>query len=316
MKAFKNFILGYVCKDIKKIFETIDESYFENAEEIRIRLNKPMYLRGGGKEYFFNSKGICDIDSAYIPKREDINGIMELISRFSVYAFQEEIKQGFIPLPKGVRVGICGKAIFENGQVKTIKNISGFNFRIPREVIGCSKDIIDFIAIPNIFHTLIISPPCCGKTTLLRDIIRTLSCGIKGKFDGVNIGVADERSEIGGTFFGKEENDLGIRTDVIDGGRKENSIYMLLRAMSPRVIAFDEIGRPEEVKAVCDAVNSGVKVICTIHSENIDDLKTRYIFKKIKEKNIFQRYIVLSSRRGPGTIDGVYDEDFKEIKKT
>jgi len=314
MRAFKDFILSYVRDDIKKIFSMIDEVYFERSEEIRIRLNKPMYFRSRGKDLFFDRNGkICNINRAYVPKKEDINGIMELISRFSVYAFQDEIKQGFIPLPKGVRVGISGKAILENGQVKTIKNISGFNFRIPMEIIGCSNNIIDFITKPNIRHTLIVSPPCCGKTTLLRDIIRTLSYGIEGKFEGVNVGVADERSEIGGTFFGKEENDLGIRTDVIDGGKKESSIYMLLRAMSPQVIAFDEIGTPEEVSAVCDAVNSGVKIICTIHSENIDDLKTRYIFKKIYERSIFERYVVLSGRDGPGTIEGIYDENFERL---
>jgi len=313
MKAFKEFILNYVCGDIKKIFERVDERLFQVSEEVRIRRDKPLYLRNGGKEFFLSKSGICSSEEAYIPKREDINSIMEFISRFSVYAFEEEIRQGFIPLPKGVRVGICGKAVVENGIVKTIKNVSALNFRIPREVIGCSDSVIDFITYPRIFHTLIVSPPCCGKTTLLRDIIRSLSNGVKNKFAGVNVGVADERSEIAGTFFGKEQNDLGIRTDVIDGGKKEKSIYMLLRAMAPQVIAFDEIGSVEEVLAVCDAVNSGVKIICTIHSEGIDDLKTRYIFQKIYERNIFERYIVLSNLKGPGTIEGVYNQNFEKI---
>ncbi len=313
MKSLKNFIIGYMPIGIKKIFENIDENIFEYAEEIRIRLNKPLYIQTGTEEIFLNETGVCSYEKAYMPKREDINGIMERISNFSVYAFEEEIRQGYIPLPKGIRVGICGKSVFENGQVKTIKNISGFNFRIPREIIGCCKDIIDFIVYPRIFHTLIISPPCCGKTTLLRDIVKTISDGIIGKFKGVNVGVADERSEIAGTFLGNAENNLGIRTDVIDGGRKDKSIYMLLRAMAPKVIAFDEIGNIEEVSAVCDAINSGVKIICTIHSENIEDLKKRYIFKEISKKNIFERYIVLSNKSGAGTIEGIYDRDFLKL---
>lgn len=315
MKSFKKFIIGYMWGKIKKIFEDIDDEIFESAEEIRIRLNKPLYIRAGTNERFLNEKGFSDIHMAYTPTRDDINGIMELISGFSVYAFEEEIKRGFIPLPKGVRVGICGKAVLENGQVKTIKNISGFNFRIPKEIIGCSEKIIDFITYPKIFHTLIVSPPCCGKTTLLRDIIKNLSDGMDGKFDGVNIGVADERSEIAGTFLGKQENDLGNRTDVIDGGKKEQSIYMLLRAMAPQVIAFDEIGNAGEVQAVCDAANSGVKIICTIHSEDINDLRTRFIFKEMEKRNIFERYIVLSGKNGAGTIEGVYDRDFRKIIK-
>ncbi len=311
--TFKKFILEYLYGDLKTIFSNIDENLIEKIEEIRIRLNKPLYLQGDGKEFFLNFNGICDYRNAYIPDKEVINGVMELISRFSAYAFEDEIKNGFIPLPRGVRVGISGKAVLENGQVKILKNISGFNFRIPREVFGCSNKIIDFIAIPRIFHTLLVSPPCCGKTTLLRDVIRSLSDGISGKFDGVTVGVADERSEIAGTYLGNEENYLGIRTDVIDGGKKDKSIYMLLRAMSPRVIAFDEIGNIDEVTAVCDAINSGVKIICTIHSENIEDLKSRYIFQKIYERNIFERYVVLSRKNGVGTVDGVYDSDFNKL---
>ncbi len=313
MESFKEFFLGYVCKNIRQAFGEVDNDIFSFAEEIRIRLNKPMYLKAGEKEWFVNEKGVCGQALAYIPKREDMRETMELISRHSTYAFEEEIKQGFIPLPKGVRVGICGKAVLERGEIKTIKNISGFNFRIPREVIGCCKKVIDFIVYPKIMHTLIVSPPCCGKTTMLRDIIRTLSFGIDGKFKGVTVGVADERSEIGGSFFGEEQNNLGPRTDIIDGGKKGQAVYMLLRAMSPNVIAFDELGNEEEVCAVCDAVNSGVKIICTIHSDNIEDLKTRYIFQKIFQKNIFERYIVLSDKFGSGTLEGVYDKDFVKI---
>lgn len=311
--TFKKFILEYLYGDLKTIFSNIDENLLEKIEEIRIRLNKPLYLQGDGKEFFLNISGICDYRNAYTPNKETINGVMELISRFSAYAFEDEIKNGFIPLPRGVRVGISGKAVLENEQVKILKNISGFNFRIPREVFGCSNKIIDFITKPRIFHTLLVSPPCCGKTTLLRDIIRNLSDGISGKFNGVTVGVADERSEIAGTYLGNEENYLGIRTDVIDGGKKDKSIYMLLRAMSPRVIAFDEIGNIDEVTAVCDAINSGVKIICTIHSENIEDLKSRYIFQKIYERNIFERYVVLSRKNGVGTVDGVYDSDFNKL---
>ena len=206
MEKLKEIVLKYVCNDIKKIFENIEDDIFAKTEEIRIRLDKPLYFQVRGEEIFLNKNGVCNLSQAYYPNKADINGIMELISRFSIYAFEEEIKQGFIPLQKGIRVGISGKAVLDNGQVKTIKNISSFNFRIPSEVIGCSEKIIDYIVCPKILHTLIISPPCCGKTTLLRDIIRTLSSGIKGKFKGVNVGVADERSELGGVFFGKEEN--------------------------------------------------------------------------------------------------------------
>ncbi len=309
----KEFINGYMSKNIKKIFNVISDEIFNNAEEIRIRLNKPLYLKGTYKEYFMNENGVCDISKAYCPNKEDMKEIIEFISDFSLYAFEDELKNGFIPLSNGVRVGICGKVVFENGQVKNVKNISSFNFRIPKNIEGCCKNIIDFITYPKIFHTLIVSAPCCGKTTMLRDIIKTLSNGIIGKFEGVSVGVADERSEIACNFFGSNIKDLGLRTDIIEGGKKDSSIYMLLRSMSPRVIAFDEIGNLNEVLAVCDAINSGVKVICTIHSDNIDDLKERYIFKEMFKRNIFERYIVLSNKNGAGTLEGVYDKNFVKI---
>lgn len=309
----KRKVTRYFGKKIKNMLENISENVFESAEEIRVRLDRPIYLKCALEERFFGENGITDIKNAYIPVKEDIIQILELISRFSLYAFEDEIRQGYIPLPNGFRVGIAGRTVVENGGVKTIKNISGFNFRIPKEVIGCSEKIIDYIAVPQLRHTLIVSPPCAGKTTLLRDIIRMLSNGVDGKFKGVTVGVADERSEIAGSFRGAAQNDVGMRTDVLDGCPKAQGMLMLLRAMSPNVIAADEIGSSEDLEAVLNVLNAGVKVVCTIHAENIEDLNSKYIFEKIRKNKIFERYIFLSNRMGAGTIEGIFDGDFLRL---
>lgn len=309
----KRKVARYFGKKIKNILECVDENMFENAEEIRVRLDKPLCLKNALGECFLGENGITDSKSAYMPIKEDIMQILELISRFSLYAFEEEIRQGYIPLPNGFRVGITGRTVIENGCIKTIKNISGFNFRIPKEVIGCCEKIIDYIAVPKVHHTLIVSPPCAGKTTLLRDIIRVLSNGIDGKFKGMTVGVADERSEIAGAFRGAAQNDVGIRTDVLDGCPKAQGMLMLLRAMSPNVIAADEIGNEEDMEAVLNVLNAGVKVICTIHAEGIEDLKSKYIFEKMQINKMFERYVFLSNKMGAGTIEGIFDGDFVRL---
>lgn len=312
----RDIIASYFGRNIKNLMINLDGKIISNAQEIRIRANKPLSIKSNSNEYFINSKGITtDYTNAYMSTFEDISQMIELMSNYSIYAFSEELKQGYITLPGGFRVGITGKTVIENKCVKTIKNISGINIRISHEIKGCGLKVIDYIAIPSIKHTLIISPPNCGKTTLLRDIIRIISDGINNKLKGMTIGVADERSEIAGSYMGLAQNDVGIRTDILDGCPKAEAMIMLLRSMSPNVIAVDEIGNEEDIHAIHNIINSGIKIICTVHGHAIEDIRNKPVLCELINKDIFERYVVLSHKKGAGTIEAIYDNNFENIYK-
>lgn len=296
----KEILMTCLCDNIKKLFENISEKQFEDIEEIRLRVNKPIILYKNKKEKI--------LDTYHIPTSDDIMLTLELMSDYSLYALEEELKNGYITLQGGHRIGLTGKAVLDKGHIKTIKNINGMNIRISHQIIGCADNIIDYIYNnqKKISHTLIVSPPRCGKTTLLRDIIRQLSNGTTNRY-GMTIGVVDERSEIAGCYKGIPQNDIGIRTDVLDSCPKAEGIMMLLRSMSPDIIAVDEIGRNEDIYAIEEILNAGIKIICTVHGSTLEDIQQKPVLSKLIEKNIFEKIIVLNRDKGAGTIQGVYD---------
>ena len=296
----KKLIDEYTSKNIAECFRGFNEDILSSAEEIRLRVGQPVYIRCGKLEF---------VPSAdFVPKAEDIEITVKKMSNYSVYAFSEEIRKGYLTLPGGYRVGICGTAVCDSGGITTIKGISSLNIRISREIKGCADRIIGGILKDDIFlSTLIISPPACGKTTLLRDIIRQISNG------GLSVGVVDERSEIAGTYMGIIQTDLGSRTDVLDACPKTEGMYMLLRSMGPRVIAADEIGMPEELKCIREIVNSGVGLLCTIHAASVHELIKRKGINELIKDRLFKRYILLGCSKGAGTVEGFFDEELNEI---
>ena len=312
----QKIILSYLSKNIRHILDNISKKDFETLQEIRIRINQPLMISKKNTDYFITAKGECskNAQDSYITTSVDIKESLQLMSEYSIYAFEEELKNGFITLPGGHRVGIVGKAVVEDRKIKTLKHISGFNIRICHEIVGCSNEILPYIIEGNsIYHTLIISPPMCGKTTILRDIIRQISTGIPGKFEGVNVGVVDERSEIAGCYKGIPQNHVGLRTDVLDGCPKEEGILILLRAMSPRVIAIDELGKKEEVYALWNAINSGVKILATVHGASINEILKKPVFSQMIKESLFERIVILSKARGPGTISSVLEGETQRI---
>ncbi len=309
--VIKDKLINYFGKNIKALFDNIDYKYFEQSEEIRIRLNRSIIFKTFKKEYFvYKDMEISDIfceKSIYKPTIEDINQTIETMGDYSIYALEQEMKNGFITLKGGFRVGITGKVIVEDDKIKTIKNISSINIRIAREIKGCSDKILKYVNKPSIKSTIIISPPNCGKTTLLRDIIRNISDYKE------NVGLIDERSEIAGTYMGDIQLDVGKRTDVLDRCPKSEGMIMLLRSMSPSVIAVDEIGSDKDIEAIEKIANSGIKIICTIHAYNIEDIKQKCNIKNILNKKVFERYIVLTREDGLCKIDKIYNQDLIDI---
>lgn len=306
-------ITNFMPPNISFIINRITKDIIYKAEEIRLRLGRPLMICGDGWDYCINECGqpVTDVDYSYFITKNDINSASEIIQNFSAYSFNEELRNGYITIPGGHRIGITGKTVLENENIKTIKDISFINYRIARSIFGAADKVIKYIIDEdlNIFNTIIISPPQCGKTTLIRDMVRQLSDGIQElRFKGKKIGLIDERSEIAACFMGKPRNDVGYRTDVLDACPKAKGIIIMIRSMSPEIIATDEIGKVEDADALLEAVNAGVKVISTIHGKNIDDLYKKAELKRV-HNNIFERIIVLNRSQGVGTVEGIYDNN-------
>jgi stage III sporulation protein AA len=290
-------VMYILPNNIKKEIE--ENKNFHKLQEIRIKADKPLFLVCDNKEYKLN----------YIATIEDIKIILQRISSYSIYAFEDEIKQGYITIQGGHRVGLCGSCVIEKNLVKTIKNIASINIRIAREVIGCSGSILPHIIKEDrIMNTIIISPPKCGKTTILRDLVRSISDGNnKYNLTGKAVSVIDERSEIGSCYRGIPQMDIGLRTDILDNCPKSEGIIMAIRSMAPQVVACDEIGTYKDMESIIMALNSGVSLITTIHGFDIEDLYRRPVFKEVIENKVFERAVVLSNRKGIATIEYIYD---------
>ncbi len=280
LRYFPNMIYCLLKKEFDK------EDVIKKLEEIRLHSNRPIILK------FRNS----DIVINYIVNQCEILQILEKICNNSIYAYKNQICNGFITVKGGHRVGITGTAVVENNNVINIKNINSLNFRIAREIKGCSNKILSEIIDKKnntIYNTLIVSPPGKGKTTILRDTIRRISDGIEElDFKGKMCGVVDERGEIAAIYQGIPQNDIGIRTDVIENISKSKGIKMLLRSMAPEIIACDEIGSKEDIEAIEDAFLSGVKGIFTMHGRTLEEIKNNpeidYLIETKKlEKIIF-----------------------------
>lgn len=302
-------ILNIFSLGLRRIILNLNLDY-EKLQEIRLRVNGPLILIYDNNEYFVNKDcGLCHIQtSAYIVTQSEVKETMEYISNYSLYAFEDEIRQGFITIQGGHRVGIAGKTIIENEKIKNIKHISFINIRLSHQVKGCANKVVPYIVQDNdaIYHTLIISPPRCGKTTLLRDIIRLLSNGDENTA-GITVGVIDERSEIGACYMGVPQNELGIRTDILDCCPKAKGMMMLIRSMSPRIIAVDEIGSREDIEAIEYVINCGCKLLATVHGSSIDDIKSKPILSRLVQEKIFERYIILNNKKAVGNVEEIYD---------
>lgn len=264
----------------------VPDEILNYAEEIRIRLGQAILIRYGDKEFL----------TKQIANEKIILNLLENFTENSIYAMQSEINLGFITIKGGHRVGISGTCIFENGKIKNIRYISSLNIRVAHEIKGCGAHLVRELYLNNNFeNTLILSSPGCGKTTLLRDMIRELS------MNGNNISVIDERAEIAATYKGIPQNDLGPRTDVMNNCRKDTGIRMMIRSMAPNIIATDEIGDTRDVEAIYDANFAGIKLLLTAHGDSINDIPQR-----LSKGKLFRNIIILKKEKRPGGIKNIY----------
>jgi len=284
-------ILSFLGAKIARHMHNLGEKNLAQLTEIRLRSDKPLFARTPKSE----------ISTNFIVKAADITETMERISRFSYYAFETELALGYITLPGGHRVGIAGQAVVENGLVRAWRHIGSLTIRIAHSVKGCADPVLPFIyENGRFFNSMIISPPAFGKTTLLRDIIRQVSDG------GLTVGLVDERSEVAGCFQGIAQNDVGKRTDVLDACPKAEGMVMLLRAMSPHIVAVDELGGEKDANAVEQVINAGVKLLCTAHGYDLEDVQSNPYLTRLFQRGVFERFIVL---RAHGEVRDIYDKE-------
>lgn len=286
---------SYIPRNIRKYLYLIQT---ERLEEVRLRLGRPVMFYFSDGHYFLSKKGSLETApaGAVICTKQDIEEGMELITASSVYAVEEQIQQGFVTVSGGHRVGICGSGVITDGNISFVKHICGLNYRFAHEKKGVADKLLPYICSGGqLLSTLIIAPPGCGKTTMLREITRKLS--LLGK----KISVVDERGELAGMVDGCSSYDLGYSTDILENVRKDKGMLMMLRSMSPDVIVTDEIGTESDVKAMKKIKQAGVRIIASIHGKNRGEIYLR------ESAECFQCFITLGkSDDGRYTVEEVY----------
>lgn len=291
----------------EKIFKILDEKVnLKAVNELRFRADKPIVVCVSGKNYFLTENGVSsNLTNALFASKIAIEDIIFRASECSIYSVNEQIKRGFIVTDSGIRIGIGGNMVEENGQIKTMTNFSSCNMRFPHNVKNCSLCAYPFIVHDDkIENTLVISPPNAGKTTFLKDFVSQLS---ERKLS-YNVLLLDERGELDNNIDSNFFDKIAFSTKKVGF---ENGI----RSLSPDLIVTDEIGQEEDIDAIIYAITSGISVLATTHADSMETFLKKPLFQKVIKEKIFKRYVLLSKRNGPGTFEGVYNENFARVSK-
>lgn len=273
----------------------------EQVCEIRLRAERPVLIYTHQGEFFQDVRGNFTKDCR-LGRRADYEEIQELINflcQDSRYAFEEEIKQGYLTVQGGHRIGIAGETALARGrEVQTLKHIASINIRVAHQLPGVAREILPYVYGGNrIKNTLIVSPPGCGKTTLLRDMVRRISDG-NSCGSGKTVGLIDERGELAACFQGIPQLDVGMRTDVLDGCPKAPGMVMLLRSMAPQVIAVDELGSEAEAEAVSRLANCGCSILATVHGTVVEEIEKKEMFRLLFRNRVFECFLLLRKEAG------------------
>ncbi len=284
-------ILNYMPEHMRRMLAKTFSAVEETVQEVRIRNNLPLIVgtQKGSFAVLPDGRISPAVGGAYIVEGSDIQRIFRAICENSVYAFSEDIRQGFVTIRGGHRVGITGRAAVCDGRVETFREISSINIRIAREIVGAANSIIDNVLIHDrIKNTLIVAPPMGGKTTVLRDLTRQISD------KGIKCAVVDERGEIASIFHGIPQNNVGVQTDIIENVPKAQGMIMLMRTMSPQLIVTDEIATKEDADALMQCFGTGVAVVASTHAGSAEEVMQREFLKPLLGGMGFRQIIVLA----------------------
>lgn len=287
MDAIK-IISQNVGQTVSRIIEKAGAERFEAAREIRLSANRPLRIVYRDESIFIGRNGrecgaASEADSL-LP--QEVKDCFAALCQYSMHTYQNEICEGFITIEGGIRVGICGTAVYDGEKIINIKDISSLNIRIAREIKGAADEIIRKAGFGERGGILVAGPPCSGKTTLLRDMARTAGNG------GKNVCIVDERMEIAGVFRGKPAFEIGECTSVLNGFRKSDGIICAVRSMAPEVIICDEFGGEGEIAASLYAMKSGAQIIASMHCLDLEDLRSKNEFKFLAERGVFKWVVI------------------------
>lgn len=300
--------VSFITPNVRRYLTELPDSVKQNVTEVRMRVGKPLMLTtlsGGG---FVTRQGrftlIFSEDCLCVDKI-GLNDTFNRMCSFSVHSFQNDLKNGFITLKGGHRVGVCACANVENGEVTGVKDISFLNLRIAGSFDGVADELIKRVYARGLKNIILAGVPSSGKTTMLRDLARQLSSGKTGTYHKVT--VADERYEIACIHEGNAFNDVGLNCDVISGFPKNTAVLNAIRSMSPDIIICDEIGDLKDVDAVKTGLNSGVCFAVSVHAESYDDIIRKVQIKELLKTECFDYIVLLDSGSKPCTIKEIYN---------
>lgn len=291
-------ILRLFPAELKSRIRFTIANQWDTLQEIRLRVGQPI-------ELVFDHQ--VTWVKAGVPTQRDCIFILSQMSEFSLYRMEDELREGYMTIEGGHRVGLAGKVNTLGGHVKAVHHVTFLNIRIAKEKMGVALPIMPYIYERDYMNTLFVGPPQTGKTTLIRDVSRLIATGWRD-ISARKVGVVDERSEIGASIKGIPQHNVGLRTDVMDACPKAEGMMMLIRSMSPEVIIVDEIGSSHDVEALMEAIHAGVVVICTIHGQTVEELKSRPSLQSIFSQKVFKRIVLLDRGFKPGHIKKIYNE--------
>ena len=297
----------YKQESVRALFPECLLSYFQNiitdyklVKELRIRKNGPIQVLRGDKRFYLTEKG-CYAETpkcGFCFSESEFALLFSHICRHSIYAFEQELAKGYLTVEGGHRIGVVGQTVWDGTEIKSMKYFTALNIRIAHEIKGVADKVLLYLYEgEELKSTLIVSPPGCGKTTLLRDLVRKISNGSREHLPQ-NVSLIDERSEIASCYLGTPQNDIGLHTDVLDACPKAAGMLMVLRAMAPEVIAVDELGGREDYSAIQQAFYLGCKMLATIHGTDMDTLLSNPYMEGVLGKGGFERVVFLRGRAG------------------
>ncbi len=291
---------GYLNSALKRLD-------YQRLYEVRLRAGHPVSVNYGGKFYFLRARGLTtEIADTLTVSFETLGEIAVRACDYSLYSVGDRIASGFLTVAGGIRIGLCGEAVTENGHVKTLKNFSAMNIRVAHEVGGCSSGVMPYVYATRPYNTLLVSPPGCGKTTFLRDIAVHLSAA------RLNVLLVDERCEIASVQKGVPQLDVGLTTDVLSGCNKAYAFEVGIRTMRPDVIVTDELSG-DDAAAVADAAACGVAVVASVHAYDQHDLSVRGGLNKLLSSKVIDRFILLDDTHGPGSVHDILDRNLNSL---